>query len=145
MGKFGQLMAVGSFFVATACASVPMAAPTEDARGKNFEPPAAEQAALYFYRSNYPGVTAFTITIGQLTVGQLASGTYMRTEVAAGRHDVRCVGSENTAGLTIEAQRGSIHYVRVTTRPGILCGLVETQDVEGRQAVNDARRAAEVR
>lgn len=145
-----RVIGLSGVLLTTACASVPMAAPDEDARGKTFQAPDSAHAAFYFYRSGIiGGVAAFTVTLGQRTIGQLAINNYMRAEVEPGRQDVRCTSSENSASLIVDASPGAIYYIEVTSRPGIVsgprCGLLESQSVPGRAAVMGATRAAEIR
>ena len=103
-------------------------------------------AALYIYRTR-AGNSA-TITIGTQTIGNLQGGYWLRTDLAPGRHDVRCwlpawgtVGSE-----LLDLAPGSVTYLSATEHMSdISCHLVQQPPTTAQPAILAGRRVRELR
>lgn len=127
------------------CASVPMAPPADNAAGKTFEPPAPGMAALYVYRGD--GHRTVSVSVGQRTLGALASDTWFRLPVAPGPHDIRC-RAENADARVVSIAAGETRYVEVETTAGAWgprCSIIEVSADHGRPAVLAGKRAAEIK
>src|SRR5438876_1143322 len=70
-------------------AEVPMAPPNQDVAGKQFNPPPAGMAAIYFYNPVSTG-PAIRVREGPMFIGQLAPLTWMRIETSPGWHAMHC-------------------------------------------------------
>jgi hypothetical protein len=125
---------------ACAQAPVPAASPALDAAGKQFGPPPAGQAALYFYNPTSAGPN-ITVAVGVNTMGQVAPKTWMRVERAPGFHELRCI-SPNAANATlISLAPGDVRFVDVEQPPGqTTCLVRETAAEQGRSAVLQGNR-----
>jgi hypothetical protein len=139
-----SILAATGLLLLAACGTVPMATPADDQEAKKFRGPPPDRVALYVIRPIAFGAEPFNITVGQRTLGQIGPRTFLLTEVPAGRLDIRCQASENVAAVVVDAAPGTTHYVAVKYRPGINCALGEVSEVEGRQLVAGAIRAADI-
>ncbi len=135
--------------LAAACATVPMAAPAEDAAAKQFTAPPAGQAALYVYREGgVGGAVPFAVSIGQRQLGQLAPMTYFRVDLPAGAHDVRCTGSDNSDAALVALAPNETRFVELSVRLGVgmpRCSVKEAGTETARAAVGAGQRALDIR
>ena len=135
------------------CASVPMSGPAADAEGKRFDPPPAGQSALYLYRSSLPGSeVAFSLADNQQPIGSLANKTWIRVEVAPGRHVITCAAPSHAPltqppaqAATVDLAPGDVRFLEVDVWPGLplnpRCVATEVSMDRGRAAVTDGNRA----
>ena len=138
----GKVVVAGVLLLATACAQapVPPASPALDAAGKQFGPPPAGQAALYFYNPTSTGPN-ITVVVGVNTMGQVAPKTWMRVERAPGFHELRCISPTSANATTITLASGDMRFVDVEQVPGQAnCIVRETAAEQGRSAVLQGNR-----
>lgn len=128
------LAACQSPTVATAPAS-------HDAAGKQFAPPPAGKGAVYFYNPAGTG-PVLDVTIDGLEIGRLGVRTWLRTDVAAGHHVLRCRGAKTANARWVNIAAGDIRFVDVQLLPGRdACTLREVDAATGRAAVLRGTRA----
>jgi hypothetical protein len=115
------------------CASVPMTSPGMDAAAKGFPAPSPGASAIYIYRQNgaVGGALAFSVTLGQRSLGQLGPGTFFLVEVTPGTHELRCVGSENSEAASVTLAPGELRYVELSVRFGVGIGRCSVAEVNG--------------
>ena len=91
--------------LASGCASVQMAAPEKDAAAKTFAVKPGK-ANIYVYRNETMGAAVkMPVVLDGRMVGDTASKTYMKLEVAPGEHRV-ISKTENDALLSVNAVAG---------------------------------------
>ena len=132
-----KVFVAGLLLLTAACAQapVPAASPALDAAGKQFAPPPAGQAALYFYNPTNaePNIT---VAVGVNSMGQVAPNTWMRVERAPGFHELRCISSSSANATTITLASGDVRFVDVEQMPGQAnCTIRDTAPEQGRSAV----------
>ena len=126
-------------------AQVDMASPRQDALGKLFIAAPPGMAAVYFYTPTPVG-PAIDVTENQQRVGVLGPQTWMRIEVGAGQHMVRCMAVDSTNELSLSLAPGDMRFVDVEMPPGQpVCMMRDTNPITGQDAVLKARRALQVR
>ncbi len=135
------------------CASVPMAGPAADAEGKRFDPPAPGQSVLYLYRSSLLGSeVAFSLADNQQPIGALADKTWIRVEVAPGRHVITCsapsyapLTQTPAQAATVDITPGETRFLEVDVWPGLplnpRCTATEVSADKGRAGVAGGNRA----
>ena len=99
-----------------ACTSVPLAPRDADTAAKRFDSPAPGRAALYIVREGYMISDEVAVLVDQRAAGTLAYDTYLRLELAPGRHDVRAENIENRQPLavtTVQLAAGEIRFVTI--------------------------------
>ena len=122
-------------------AQVAMAPPGQDAAGKQFNPPPAGMAAVYFYNPITSG-PVINVGVGPMIVGQLGPMTWMRVELSPGWHAMRCVTSNSANPSSITLSPGDIRFVDVEMPPGSpVCTIQETGPDAGRAGVLSGSRA----
>lgn len=132
----------------SACATVPMASEAEDATAKRFDLPPVDKSTLYIYRQGiFNAAFMLTVSIGQRTVGPLASDTYFRLEMAPGDYEIRCTGV-NTVAVPVRLMPNGTSFVEIAARVAIGgsgCAASEVTAAAGQSAILRGRRAQEVR
>ena len=135
------------------CAAVPMASPGSDAEGKRFDPPASGQSVLYLYRSSLLGSeVAFKLADNQQPIGTLADKTWIRVEVAPGRHVITCTAPSYAPltqtpaqAATVDLAPGETRFLEVDVWPGMplnpRCRATEVSADQGRAGVSGGNRA----
>jgi hypothetical protein len=135
------------------CATVPMASPGSDSEGKSFDPPAPGQSVLYLYRSSLLGSeVTFTLADNQQTIGTLADKTWIRVEVAPGRHVITCTAPSYAPltqtpaqAATVDLAPGETRFLEVDVWPGLplnpRCRATEVSADQGRAGVSGGNRA----
>lgn len=135
------------------CATVPMASPGSDAEGKRFDAPAPGQSVLYLYRNSLLGSeVAFNLADNQQPIGTLADKTWIRVEVAPGRHVITCTAPSyapltQTAAqaATVDLAPGETRFLEVDVWPGLplnpRCRATEVSADLGRAGVSGGNRA----
>src|SRR5258708_33781070 len=98
-------------------AEVPMAPPNQDVAGKQFNPPPAGMAAIYFYNPVSTG-PAIRVREGPMFIGQLAPRTWMRIETSPGWHVMHCATSDSANGTPIRLAPGDTVVVDAEMSPG---------------------------
>lgn len=137
--------------LAACTSSVPMASSAENAEGKSFSTPPPGMAALYIFRSAAGlggGEVVFTPTIGQRVLGGLAPSTWLRVDLPAGRHDLRCLGGENQGNLALSLAPQEVKFVKIDVGSGwanYRCHFVEVDAAMGRDEILRGNRAQDIR
>jgi hypothetical protein len=124
-----------------AAAQVAMAPQSQDAAGKQFSPPPAGMAAVYFYN---PLTTGPVINVfeGPVAIGQLGPMTWMRIETSPGWHAMRCVTPDAVNPTSIIVAPGDMRFVEVDRPPGApVCTIQEAGTDAGRAGVLAGSRA----
>lgn len=139
------LIVLASAIALVACAeqptSVPMAPPGQDAAGKQFPPPPAGYAALYFYNATPVGPGLRVIVNGR-EIGALGTGTWMRAEFAGGPHNIRCVGGNSSNFIPVDLAPGQMRFFNYQMMPGQpVCSVQEVGPDQGRNGVLSGYRA----
>lgn len=112
-------LAAALAFLASACASVPMASPEADRAAKAFKPP-ADQANLYLFRDeNFGAAVRFSVLLDGAPLGETAAKTFLFAPVAPGTHTL-VSKAENDAELTFTAEAGKNVFVWQEVKMGIL-------------------------
>jgi hypothetical protein len=132
----------------SACASVPISSVTEDASAKRFDLPPPDKSALYIFRQGvFNAAFTITVSIGQRTIGPLASDTFFRLEMAPGDYEIRCT-AQNTAAVPVRLAPNGTSFVEIAARIGVggtQCATSEVSPTVGHSAILRGRRAQEVR
>jgi len=128
-----------------ACAEQPtavsMAPPGQDAAGKQFLPPPAGYAALYFYNPTSVGPGLRVIVNGR-QIGVLGTQTWMRAEFTRGPHNIRCTGGNSSNFIEVVLEPGQIRFFDYQMLPGQpVCSVREAGPDEGRNGVMSGGRA----
>ena len=142
--KMRKILAGGLMLLVAACsqAPVPVASPALDDAGKQFAPPAAGQAAVYFYNPTATGPN-ITVAVGVNTMGQVAPNTWMRVERAPGFHELRCISPSSANATMAMLVAGVVRFVDVQQAPGQAnCLIRETTAEQGRAAVMQGNRVS---
>lgn len=132
----------------TACEGVPlpMANPAEDAAGKQFLAPPPGQSTLYIYRERAgPNVT---ISAGQRTLGVLGGRNWLRVDLPAGEHDVRCTVpmlNDTVEQVDLPLRSGTITYAAATVEVFHGCRLNLVAAETGRAAIAAGNRVRDLR
>jgi hypothetical protein len=122
-------------------ATVAMAPPGQDSAGKQFGPPSAGMGALYFYNPSTAS-PVLNVTADGLEIGQLGTQTWMRAELAAGHHVLRCRGGNSANARWINIAPGEMRFFDVQMLPGqYVCSVRETDPGTGRAGVLSGSRA----
>jgi hypothetical protein len=124
--------------------SVAMSPPAQDAAGKQFNPPPAGMAAVYFYNPTNTG-PAINVTVGPMVIGTLAPASWMRVELSPGWHAMSCntYNSVNPSSITLAP--GQMRFIDVEMPPGApACSLQETTTDAGRGGVLAGNRALQI-
>jgi len=139
------VIAFVSVLMLAACAeqptSVPMAPPGQDATGKQFLPPPAGYAALYFYNATPVGPGLRVIVNGR-EIGALGTGTWMRAEFTGGPHNIRCTGGNSSSFIHVDLAPGQMRFFNYQMMPGQpVCSVSEVGPDQGRNGVSSGYRA----
>ncbi len=121
--------------------SVAMAPPGQDAAGKQFNPPPPGMAAVYFYN---PAAASpiLNVSVDGLYIGQLGTQTWMRTEINAGHHVLRCRGGDSGNAIWLNLEPGQMRFIDVQMLPGqYVCTIREANPGAGRAGVLNGGRA----
>ena len=101
----------------TACASVPMGTPSQDAALKKFEP-VEGKAAVYIYRNEMMGMTSrLEVLVNGGDVGSTKGLTYLRLELPPGRHKLTS-RAEFSDSMRIDVEAGRVYYVWQEVKAG---------------------------
>ena len=132
--------------VAACQASTPpvtLAMPAQDAAGKQFAPPPPGMAAVYFYNPDASPVVG--VAVDGREIGLLDTRTWMRAEIVAGHHVMRCRRGESVNARWVNLAAGTTHFVDVQMRPGdYTCTIRQTDAATGRAGVLAGNRAREL-
>ncbi len=126
-----------------ACQSstVAMAPPGQDAAGKQFNPPPPGTAAVYFFNPSTAS-PVLNVSVDGLYIGQLGTQTWMRTEINAGHHVLRCRGADSANAIWVNLEPGQMRFIDVQMLPGqTICTIREANPGAGRAGVLGGRRA----
>jgi hypothetical protein len=136
-----------SLLALAACQSstVAMAPPTEDAAGKQFNPPPPGTAAVYFYNPASAS-PVLNVSVDGLYIGRLGTKTWMRAEIAAGHRVLRCRGGDSANAIWVNLAAGETRFIDVQMLPGqYVCTIRETGPAAGRAGVLGGNRALQNR
>ncbi len=137
-----RIVTTGLLLLVAACGQtqVPTASPALDAAGKQFSPPPANLAAIYFYNPDSAG-PVISVMVGVNTMGQVAPRTWMRVERQPGWHELRCISPGSAIATSITLAPGDLRFVDVRQPPGqAACSIRETSAEQGRSAVLQGNR-----
>lgn len=127
----------------TSTPPVALATPAQDAAGKQFAPPPPGMAAVYFYNPDASPVVG--VAVDGRAIGLLDTRTWMRAEIVAGHHVMRCRRGESVNARWVNLPAGTTHFVDVQMRPGHhTCTIKETDAALGRAGVLAGKRAREL-
>jgi hypothetical protein len=142
MKKF--LLALALVAGLTACASVPMGDPKQDAVLKTFTVP-ADKVGVYIYRNESMGAAStMDVEIDGQPIGQTGAKTYLYKELPPGKHTITSK-AENTDSIEIDAQAGTLSYIWQEVKMGLISArsaLHLVTPAEGKQGVLESRLAA---
>ena len=136
-------IAAALLLVLAGCQSstVAMAPRGQDSAGKRFGPPPAGMGAVYFYNPSTAS-PVLNVTVDGLEIGQLGTQTWMRAELAAGHHLLRCRGGNSANARWVNIAPGDMRFFDVQMLPGqYVCSVRETDPGAGRAGVLGGSRA----
>lgn len=135
--KMLMMLSLVAMLVLSGCASVPMASKSDDAKAKLFSP-SADKAVVYIYRSESLGAAIkMPLLIDGQAVGDTASKTYLRRELAPGTH-VIVSKTEVDSSVSIDMQAGQTYYVWQEVKMGMFAArsaLHVVDETKGRTEV----------
>jgi hypothetical protein len=109
--------------------------PNQDTADRQFAPPPAGMAAVYFYNPAAGG-SAVNVMAGAMVVGQLPPKSWMRIDLSPGWHALRCITTDSANPSSITLASGDIRYVDVEMPVGAeACTIRETGAEAGRAGV----------
>lgn len=140
-----QIFFAAMLLMLAGCATqVPTAPPDQDMAGKQFNPPPAGLAAVYFYYPDTVG-PALNVWVGPQTVAQLGPMTWSRVELQPGWHVMRCRGPNAGSSFSLSLAPGDMRFVAVDEPVGApYCIIQETSPDAGRSGVLAGSRALQV-
>jgi hypothetical protein len=110
MRNLSMLFSIVLIALLTGCASVPMAPLEQDAKAKDFAP-APDKASIFIYRNEVFGAAIpVTVSVNDITIGQTASKTYFKYDVAPGKYVIKA-HAENMAEISINANAGNNYFI----------------------------------
>lgn len=125
---------------------LPLATAAADASGKRFDTPSDGMGALYVYRVR--GGDLMTISAGQRTLGAIGGQSWLRVDLPAGAHDVRCVNPPVSSGVgsaLIVLAPGEIKYLSAAVSLATFsCRLSEEPASIARPAILTGARVREL-
>lgn len=128
----------------TACASVPMGDPAQDAALKTFAAPKPGMAGVYVYRNETLGAAVrIHLALDGQSLGQSASKVYFYRDIAPGKHTV-VSHAENADTLEFEAVAGRLYYVWQEVKMGLFAPRTRLQmvsEAEGKKGVGESALA----
>ncbi|WP_266183588.1 DUF2846 domain-containing protein [Dyella humicola] len=135
--KMLMMLSLVAMLVLSGCASVPMASKSDDAKAKLFSP-STDKAVVYIYRSETLGAAIkMPLLIDGQTVGDTASKTYLRRELAPGSHVITSK-TEVDSSVSIDMQAGQTYYVWQEVKMGMFAArsaLHVVDETKGRTEV----------
>jgi len=129
-----------------ACGATPVATapPGQDVAGKQFNPPPAGRAAVYFYYPYNVG-PALNVAVGPQTIGELGPMTWSRVELSPGWHVMRCMGPNANNSFSMSLAPGTMRFVAVyEAMDAPACTIQETGPEAGRAGVIAGSRALQL-
>jgi hypothetical protein len=137
---------VAMMLLLAGCGATPVATapPGQDVAGRQFNPPPAGLAAVYFY---YPSTIgpAINVAVGPQTVSLLGPMTWSRVELSPGWHVMRCRGPNAANSFSMSLAPGDMRFVAVGEPVGApVCTLQETGPEAGRSGVLAGSRAMQM-
>ncbi len=136
-------LAVALAVLVSACASVPMATPEQDAEAKQFKAP-ADKASVYVYRNETYGAAAtLELLLDGKLVGETAARTYFVLPLRPGSHTLTSK-SENVVNLPIQVEAGRTYFFWQEVKMGIIAARSALNPVDegrGRAGVLECRLA----
>ncbi len=130
-------------FLISACASVPMSSPKDDAEAKNFSVP-ADLSRIYIYRNEILGAAIkVPVALDGKILGQTATKTYFSWDVKPGKHEVTCFASTNSS-VNVDLKPGQATYIWQEMKMGLIvagCALNIVDQETGQKAVQSCKRA----
>lgn len=139
MNRTNTILRVGCLAVAlqlAACASVPLADVSLDAKAKEFAT-SPEASQLYIYRDeHFGGAIKMSVFLDNQSIGQTGPCTYLMKSITPGEHTVMGK-AENESSVSIFAQPGTNYFVRQEVKLGVISARNKLATVEP-----DAAKAA---
>lgn len=121
--------------------TVAMAPPSQNVAGRQFGPPPTGMGAVYFFN---PATASpvLNVSVDGLYIGQLGTKTWMRAELSAGHHVLRCRGGNSANARWVNIAPGDMRFFDVQMLPGqYVCSIRETDPGTGRAGVVSGGRA----
>jgi hypothetical protein len=141
--KLLAILALFSLLLAMGCASVPMESADKDAAAKTYAV-APGKANIYVYRNETFGAAIrMPVVLNGRLVGDTASKTYYKVEVAPGAYTV-VSKTENDAVVKLNAVAGRNYYVWQEVKMGMFAAgsaLHEVDEATGRAGIAECMLA----
>ena len=129
MKNFIILIVAALVSVLTGCASVPMASMDQDAQAKGFTS-LPDKANLYIFRDETMGAALpLTVSVNSKTLGQTASMTYFRLNLAPGKSTISSL-AEDVSTLNVDLSAGSTCFVWQEIKMGMFSARSKLQQVD---------------
>ncbi len=129
MKNFIILIVAALVSVLTGCASVPMASMDQDAQAKGFTS-LPDKANLYIFRDETMGAALpLTVSVNSKTLGQTASMTYFRLNLAPGKYTISSL-AEDVSTLNVDLSAGSTCFVWQEIKMGMFSARSKLQQVD---------------
>jgi hypothetical protein len=141
-----QMFVAAIALLLAACEATPVATapPSQDVAGKQFNPPPAGMAAIYFFYPDTVG-PAINVSVGPQSIGELGPMTWSRVELSQGVHVLRCKGPNAGSGFSLALAPGQMRFVAVNEPVGApFCTIRETGPEAGRSGVLAGSRALQI-
>jgi hypothetical protein len=126
-------------FLASGCASVPMAPATQDAALKAFAAPPADKAGLYIYRNSFVGqALKKNLYVDGTFIGESANKVYFYKQIEPGQHTVSTESEFSDNAFKFEVVGGINYFIRQYIKMGVFVGGANVELVpedEGRKGV----------
>ena len=136
-----------SMLLLAACSGPPpvsMAPPGQDAAGKQFNPPPAGMAVVYFYNPTNNG-PVINVTVGPMVIGSLAPASWMRVELAPDWHAMSCTTANSANPSSITLAPDQMRFVDIEMPPGApACSIREASADAGRAGVLAGQRTMQI-
>lgn len=135
--KLLAVLALAPLLLATGCASVPMESAEKDAAAKTYAV-APNKANIYVYRNETFGAAIrMPVALNGRLVGDTASKTYLKLEVAPGPHTVMSK-TENDSVVKVNAVAGRNYFLWQEVKMGMFAAgsaLREVDEATGKAGV----------
>jgi len=129
----------------TGCASVPLAAPEQDAALKTFAKPPADKAGLYVFRNSFVGqALKKSFYIDGALIGETSNKVFFYQEITPGTHQVSTESEFSDNAISLEAVAGTNYFIEQYIKMGAFVGganLRVVNETEGMAKVRECRLA----
>lgn len=127
--KLLAVLALVPIVLAAGCASVPMESADKDTAAKSFAV-APGKANIYVYRNEtYGAAIKMPVVLNGRLVGDTASKTYFKLEVAPGAHTILSK-TENDSTVNLQAVAGRNYYLWQEVKMGLFAARSDLRQVD---------------